>query len=55
MFEETFQQGEYHIPFEKSYQITMTRDVLSANSNNWLLTWSPKVEEPKEDPIGYVR
>ncbi len=38
-----------------SSQITMIKDMLSDDSNKWLLTWSPKVEEPKEDPIGYIR
>jgi hypothetical protein len=39
----------------ESSQIIMMRDTLSEDSNKWLLTWSPKVEEPKEDPIGYIR
>lgn len=38
-----------------SSQITMIKDMLSDDSNKWLLTWRPKVEEPKEDPIGYIR
>ncbi len=35
-------------------EITMYRNPLSNDSNQWLLTWGNKPEKPKKDPIRYI-
>ncbi len=38
-------------------QITMFKDPISNDPNKWLLSWGdkPRSQEPKNDPIGYIR
>ncbi len=35
-------------------QITMIRNPLTDDANQWLLTWGTDIEQPKKHPIGYI-
>ena len=38
----------------QSSHVTMFRDPLSSDANNWLLAWGSEQEEQKSDPIRYI-